>query len=183
MREGGSLNSSFEDPSNTLIALLYINGIVKSWSQENWLVSIKQSFPKFYSSIKFGFKCVLSKEPSTMIGHISKCNFLNFFISKDLLVSCPTVVVFFLLTICLNSTFFLSTLCVSDFFEEALWWHRPVNNHIEEWRCVLTRAHNLWNFGCRAIKMAIILPTGQWYAPSAVPSVILCYTLLYSALL
>ena len=31
--------------------------------------------------------------------------------------------------------------------------------------------------------MAIILPTGQWYAPSAVHSVILCYTLLYSALL
>ena len=33
------------------------------------------------------------------------------------------------------------------------------------------------------IKMAIILPTGQWYAPSAVHSVILSYTLLYSALL
>ena len=33
----------------------------------------------------------------------------------------------------------------------------------------------------RKIKMAIILPTGQWYAPSAVHSVILCYTLLYSA--
>ena len=31
------------------------------------------------------------------------------------------------------------------------------------------------------LKMAIILPTGQWYAPSAVYSVILCYTLLYSA--
>ena len=30
--------------------------------------------------------------------------------------------------------------------------------------------------------MAIILPTGQWYAPSAVHSVILCYILLYSAL-
>ena len=33
------------------------------------------------------------------------------------------------------------------------------------------------------LKMAIILPTGQWYAPSAVHSVILSYTLLYSALL
>ena len=76
---GGSLNSSFEDPSNTLIALLYIHGIVKSWSQENWLVSIKQSFPKFYSSIKFWFKCVSSKEPSTLIGHISKCNFFELF--------------------------------------------------------------------------------------------------------
>merc|ERR1711952_212904 len=31
------------------------------------------------------------------------------------------------------------------------------------------------------LKIAIILPTGQWYAPSAVHSVILCYTLLYSA--
>ena len=30
------------------------------------------------------------------------------------------------------------------------------------------------------LKMAIILPTGQWYAPSAVHSFILCYTLLYS---
>ena len=28
-----------------------------------------------------------------------------------------------------------------------------------------------------------ILPTGQWYAPSAVYSVILCYTLLYSVIL
>ena len=85
MREGGSLNSSFEDPSNTLIALLYIHGIVKSWSQENWLVRIKQSFPKFYSSIKFGFKCVFSKEPSTMIGHISKCNFFELFHLKRLI--------------------------------------------------------------------------------------------------
>ena len=85
MREGGSLNSSFEDPSNTLIALLFIQGIVKSWSQGNWLVSIKQSFPKFYSSIKFGFKCVLSKEPSTMIGHISKCNFFELFHLKRLI--------------------------------------------------------------------------------------------------
>ena len=37
--------------------------------------------------------------------------------------------------------------------------------------------------GRNIVKMAIILPTGQWYAPSAVHSVILSYTLLYSALL
>ena len=33
------------------------------------------------------------------------------------------------------------------------------------------------------VKNSHILPTGQWYAPSAVHPVILCYTLLYSAFL
>ena len=36
--------------------------------------------------------------------------------------------------------------------------------------------HKLGNKNCH------ILPTGQWYAPSAIHSVILCYILLYSAL-
>ena len=36
--------------------------------------------------------------------------------------------------------------------------------------------------GANIAKNGHILPTGQWYAPSAVHSVILCYILLYSAL-
>ena len=84
------------------------------------------------------------------------------------------------------------------------WWHNNPTGALTcplfilyIWRTIRTHSTKSWKTATRClkpfqtnigndkgaeIKNGHILPRGQWYAPSAVYSVIFCYTLLYSAL-
>merc|ERR1711963_981763 len=63
-----------------------------------------------------------------------------------------------------------------SYFRTAFLFPWPLENQNPSFKSwVFDSSHNCKN--------GHILPTGQWYAPSAVYSVILCYILLYSALL